>query len=87
MQAACTETGRDPSSLARTVGVTLAFPDLVDRQPAAALTGTTEQLAESLQGYADLGVSEVIVDVNPYTPKALDRFSPAVSLFRQQVRV
>jgi probable F420-dependent oxidoreductase len=86
MRAACIEAHRDPTSLQLTVCVTLAFPELADQSPSTALTGTTEQLAEALQGYAELGVSEAIFDVNPYTPEAFDRLAESISRFRQQVR-
>ena len=78
---ACAQHGRDPATLNLTVGVTVAFPDL-DVSPPAALSGTPEQVAEALRGYAALGLSDVIVDINPYTAAALDRFAEAVDHFR-----
>ncbi|MBV9897838.1 MAG: LLM class flavin-dependent oxidoreductase [Chloroflexi bacterium] len=87
MRSACADARRDPASLRLTVCVTLAFPELGEQTPPTALTGTTEQLAESLQEYTDLGVSEIIFDVNPYTPQAFDRLAQAISRFRNEVRV
>ena len=80
---ACAQHGRDPASLSLTVGVTLAFPDL-GATPRTALSGTPEELADALHGYAALGLSDVIVDVNPYTAAALDRFAEAVTHFRSR---
>jgi len=80
---ACAQHGRDLASLNLTVGVTLGFPDL-GATPATALTGTPEELAEALHGYAALGLSDVIVDINPYTPASLDRFAEAVTQFRSR---
>jgi probable F420-dependent oxidoreductase len=85
MRAACQEVGRDPSTLRLTVCVTLSYPDLADKTPPNALSGPTEHIAEALAGYANLGVSDVIVDVNPYTQVAFDRFAAAVNLFRSTV--
>jgi alkanesulfonate monooxygenase SsuD/methylene tetrahydromethanopterin reductase-like flavin-dependent oxidoreductase (luciferase family) len=82
IRATCVEVGRDPSTLSLTANVTLAYPDLADNTPATALSGTSAHVAESLKGYADLGVSEVIVDVNPYTPAAIDRLAESIQLFR-----
>jgi len=86
MRAACTNAGRDPANLRLTVCVTLAFPDLADQTPPTALSGTADQLAASLQSYADLGVSDIIFDVNPYAPSAFDRLAEATIRFRNQVR-
>jgi probable F420-dependent oxidoreductase len=83
MRATCTELARDSSSLALTVCVTVAYPDLADKTPEVALTGTAEHIAEALSGYAGLGVSEVIVDVNPYTPAAFEHFARAVRLYHE----
>src|SRR5215471_8055443 len=58
MRAACNDVGRDASTLGLTVGVTLAYPDLTPAPPANALSGTTEEIAAALGGYAALGVSE-----------------------------
>jgi len=82
MRVVCNELGRDPSTLRMTVGVIVAFPDLAETSPQNALTGPTEHIAEALAGYADLGVSEVIVDLHPYNQVAFDRFAAAVNLYR-----
>jgi probable F420-dependent oxidoreductase len=83
MRAACVDAGRDPRTLVLTVCVTLAYPELADQMPQNALTGTADQIAAALTGYADLGVSEVIMDVQPYTPAAFDCFAEAINLYRQ----
>jgi probable F420-dependent oxidoreductase len=87
IRATCAEVGRDQTTLALTVNITVAYPDLAESTPPTALTGTREHLAESLQGYAALGVSDVIVDVHPYTPAAFDRLAESIQLFRQAVPV
>ena len=46
------------------------------------LTGSAEQIAETLHGFADLGVSHVMVDIAPHTPAALERFAQSVRLYR-----
>ncbi len=83
MRDACIDAGRDPTTLAMTVCVTLAVPELVDNMPPNALSGTTDEIAHALRGYADLGVTDVIANVHPYTAEAVARFADAVHLFRQ----
>jgi probable F420-dependent oxidoreductase len=82
MRAACVAAGRDVSTLSLTVGVTLAYSDLTDSVPANALTGSTEDITQALAGYAELGVSDAIVNVSPYTPAAFDRLSVSLEQYR-----
>jgi probable F420-dependent oxidoreductase len=84
---ACAAAGRDLATLRLTVCVTLAFPDLATTTPQTALTGSAEDLANAFRGYADLGVSELIVDVHPYVPGAVDRLAEALRLYRATPRV
>jgi probable F420-dependent oxidoreductase len=87
VRAACGAAGREPATLRLTVCVTLAFPDLATTTPQPALTGSAEDIASAFVGYADLGVSELIVDVHPYVPKAVDRLAEAVRLYQATARV
>jgi probable F420-dependent oxidoreductase len=82
VRAACTAEGRDPATLEITVGVSLAYPELGSASAPNALTGSPEQVAEALHGFAELGVKHAIVDFAPHTPEALDRFVQSVQLFR-----
>jgi probable F420-dependent oxidoreductase len=82
MRAACGEVGRDQSTLDLTVGVTLAYPELIDTPPPTALSGGTDEIAAALAGYARLGVSHTIFDVFPYTPAAFDNLAESLRLFR-----
>jgi probable F420-dependent oxidoreductase len=82
VRAACTAEGRDPATLEITVGIPLAYPDLGPGGMPNPLTGSAEQIAETLQGFADLGVSHAMVDIAPHTPAALERFAHAVRLYR-----
>ncbi|HEV2108412.1 MAG TPA: LLM class flavin-dependent oxidoreductase, partial [Thermomicrobiales bacterium] len=68
LEAACADMGRDPATLAVTVGVTVAFPDLLPEEeeasseapdPAKVLRGSTEEIAAGLRAYADQGVAHV----------------------------
>jgi probable F420-dependent oxidoreductase len=82
VRAACAAEGRDPATLEITAGVPVVYPDLGPGAMPNSLQGTPEQVAETLQGFADLGVGHLIVDFAPQTAAALDRFANAVQLFR-----
>lgn len=69
LDAACSRTDRDPASIARSTQALFFLGDdrakidgLIERvAPRAAVGGTAEQLVETVQGWADAGVGEVIV--------------------------
>lgn len=86
----CREVGRDPATLARTAGVLIDLPGRdPDRSGRAAVagatepttkpdppaTGTPEQLAELLHGYAREGISHVQVWIDPSTVAGVEEFA------------
>lgn len=80
LRAACADVGRDPATLPVTVGVQAIFPDLGrpeswTREP---LMGSADELAAGLRGFADAGVSHLIVRCSPDGPAALARLAEAV---------
>lgn len=81
---ACADVGRDPSTLAITAGVEVIFPDLGDVNPMIPdpLTGTSDELARAFQGYAQAGVSHLIIHHRPSTLPALERVAEAVHIYR-----
>jgi probable F420-dependent oxidoreductase len=87
LDAACAAVGRDPATLATTVGVTVRAPDAkAPEQPLSpdrALFGSTEQVAAGLKQYADLGVAHVICSLDPATPAAVDWLGDVVRLMRR----
>ncbi|MGI9147929.1 MAG: LLM class flavin-dependent oxidoreductase [Chloroflexota bacterium] len=82
VRAACTAAGREPTTLGITTGLPLVYPDLGPASMPNSLQGTHEHIAETLAGFANVGVSHVIVDISPHTPAALARFAAAVRLYR-----
>jgi alkanesulfonate monooxygenase SsuD/methylene tetrahydromethanopterin reductase-like flavin-dependent oxidoreductase (luciferase family) len=84
LEQACAAAGRDPASLAVTVGVSVAFPEPGASPPPAdkVLTGSAEVIAAELRRYGDAGVAHLICSVEPRTEAALDRLMAAVQLFR-----
>ncbi|HEY2077901.1 MAG TPA: LLM class flavin-dependent oxidoreductase [Streptosporangiaceae bacterium] len=82
--AACREVGRDPATLGVTALIGLWFPDLQEKKPGFfdnPLTGTAQEIAAALQGYAELGVQHVMFQCAPYTPEARERLTEAVQLY------
>ena len=85
MRAACRAEGRDPATLGITASVAVAYPDLGSIGTFSQyLTGSAEQVAQALHGYAALGVDQIMVEFSPYTPAALERLAEAVQRFRAQ---
>ena len=88
LQTALSEAGRDPATLEVTVGINVVLPEFADEDHPAlevtpnAITGTPEQLAEELRGYAALGVGHIQVALEPTTPPAIQHLGRAVELFR-----
>jgi alkanesulfonate monooxygenase SsuD/methylene tetrahydromethanopterin reductase-like flavin-dependent oxidoreductase (luciferase family) len=83
VDAACAEVGRDPATLARSVGVLMSptgrsQPHVSRLQPA--LTGTPEELAGYLRDFAARGMDHVQVWVYPNTAHAIEEFGKTLEL-------
>ncbi len=88
MIAACEDVGRDPESLAVTVGVGVVFPDLAPGtpletpEPSKALSGSPEEIAAGLRAYRDEGVDTVVVSPMPANLDAMRRVGDALRILR-----
>ena len=51
----------------------------------AYLSGSTEEIAAAMHGYAHMGVSHLMFHCSPYTATGLERLADAVQMFRRQV--
>ena len=80
LDAACEAEGRDPATVVRTVGATIAG-DGYAGDPASVLTGTTEEVVASLREFETLGFQHVMVRVDPSTPENLAAMAPVVDAF------
>ena len=76
---ACDGIGRDPASIGRSVGV-IVEPGAERSAEAAGfgapITGSTEQITETIAGFADVGVTRVEVHPWPQTMDTLERLAP-----------
>jgi len=81
--AACTEVGRDPTSIKVTVGVRIDFePPPVPTGPDDALAGSDDEIATALQAWAKVGADHVICHLSPMMPQTLHRFAAIVRIIR-----
>jgi probable F420-dependent oxidoreductase len=86
LRAALDEAGRDPASLAITVGIFVAFEDDADADiPERAIRGSVTEVGAALAGYADLGVSHLIVHLWPRSPDGVRRLAEAAAIARDRV--
>ena len=93
---ACEEVGRDPATLARTVGVLIAEDGAdpwwniapIDNIPAASgapvlkpLNGSPTNIASVLRMYVDEGASTIQIHLDGVTPKTIERLVPIIEAF------
>jgi hypothetical protein len=86
----CVKMGRNPATLLRTAHLLIDLPGSessgvpawvrAHRSSRPLLRGTTEQLAESLQAFARMGISHVQVWLEPNTMAGIDAFQPVLEL-------
>ncbi|MBV9581276.1 MAG: LLM class flavin-dependent oxidoreductase [Chloroflexi bacterium] len=81
MRAACAAEGRNPETLEITALAAVHFADL-GPAPRPSLTGTVEELAETLGRYAEFGVGHLMLEVAPHSNAGVDRLAQVVDRFR-----
>jgi alkanesulfonate monooxygenase SsuD/methylene tetrahydromethanopterin reductase-like flavin-dependent oxidoreductase (luciferase family) len=90
---ACREVGRDPVTIAVTVGLYVLYPDRLTPQqletlpeslshPDKALRGTPEEIAAGLQAFSGLGVDHLICNPVPNTPETLAELTEALRVMK-----
>lgn len=84
---ACVRVGRDPATLAITVGINVKFgaaaePTDTSPNPPNWLSGTSETIAAGLRAHADAGASHLIAVLEPTTTETVAAFAEALRLFR-----
>ncbi len=85
LHAALEAAGRDPATLELTAGVFVAVADDPDA-PKSAMRGSSEEIADTLAGYAALGISHLIVHLWPRTPEAVTRLAEAAAFARERAQ-
>lgn len=86
LHAACRTVGRDPATIGITAFVGLWFHDLQEKKPKFfdnPLTGSAQEIAAAMRGYAELGMHHIMFQCEPYNPEAIRRLTEALQLFRR----
>ena len=84
IDAACSEAGRDRTTIGVTALICLWFPDLVAKKPRFAespLTGSAQELAAAMRSYERLGVQHIMIQCEPYTSESRRRLGDALKLY------
>lgn len=79
---ACVEVGRDPSSLVRTIGVMVDLPAGVARPAiyqSPPISGDPSLIADTINQFFELGISQVQVWLAPCSPEGVERFTPVLN--------
>jgi alkanesulfonate monooxygenase SsuD/methylene tetrahydromethanopterin reductase-like flavin-dependent oxidoreductase (luciferase family) len=95
VDAACVEVNRDPATLQRTIAVMVDFPgayagrigDTVRKYRSARVapvTGSPEEIAARLRGFAQAGVTHVQIWPEPNTMAEVDLLAPALELLDRE---
>jgi alkanesulfonate monooxygenase SsuD/methylene tetrahydromethanopterin reductase-like flavin-dependent oxidoreductase (luciferase family) len=78
MDAACSSRGRDPRSLGRTAGLSVAFEGF-DAE-GGSISGSDEEIAVALRRWADAGVEHLQVVTSPPGPAGVERLARVLEL-------
>ena len=84
VDAACSEVGRDPSTVERTVAILVGFAGSVGRNSSAAddpepIDGDTATLVPALRAFADAGVGHVQLVLDTITVESIAALEPTVT--------
>jgi alkanesulfonate monooxygenase SsuD/methylene tetrahydromethanopterin reductase-like flavin-dependent oxidoreductase (luciferase family) len=82
LDAALAAEGRDPTTLERTVGIEVRDPEratAADGDGDRSFSGSVDELAEAIDAYEALGISHLIVVLQPMTEASLERLGLALS--------
>lgn len=76
---ACAEVGRDPSTIVRTVGGIIAMEGF-DGDPEKAITGSPEEIAETLRSFREAGFRHFLAILEPCTPETIAAYGEIIEL-------
>jgi alkanesulfonate monooxygenase SsuD/methylene tetrahydromethanopterin reductase-like flavin-dependent oxidoreductase (luciferase family) len=82
IDAACVAIGREPASLQRTVAIRIDLPGRLPKpgEAISPISGSLPDIAETLNHYAELGVSHVNVWLEPNTRAGIEAFAPVLEM-------
>ncbi len=79
------DAGRDPASLTLTAGISVVFEGASPKAPERAIRGTSDEMADALAGYAELGIEHLITHVYPRSADSVRRLAEAAALARDRL--
>ena len=83
---ACRSVGRDPAKLEKTSAVFVRLPagtgrlTKYDETEVAPLEGSSREISDGIRAYADLGLAEVQLVVDPITIESIENLAPVLHL-------
>ncbi len=77
VDAACADAGRDPKTVVRTIGLTIAGEGY--KKEASALSGSVDEIVSGLKTFEDLGIDHIMVRVDPSSPENITALAPVVA--------
>jgi len=83
LQQACAAVGRDPATIELTVGTGVRLQPRWDASRQQAISGSAEEIARQLQGFAGVGARHLIVELDPLTPASIEQFGHIVELMHR----
>lgn len=86
LRSACDEVGRDPTTLAITAQIQVAYPEFGPPPSwmGTFLSGSNEEIAAAMQRFEEFGVSHLMIQCGPYNMTALTHLAEAVDLYRKK---
>lgn len=86
VDAICQLNGREPTTLTRTIGLSVNIMGRKDYPPwLAPLDGSPELIADALRSLALVGVGHVQVTLNPSTPAAVEAFATVLNILDRDI--
>ena len=79
LEKACAEVGRDPRTLVLTSSTRFSFDDSATNP--LLVHGTPEEMAATMHAYANLGMRQHLVSIDPRTTENFERFAKAIEVF------
>ncbi|MHB8596041.1 MAG: LLM class flavin-dependent oxidoreductase [Ktedonobacteraceae bacterium] len=77
----CSMVGRDPATIELTAGTIVRLSQSAEANPIAeAISGTLEEIAHQLQGFADVGVTHLMVVLDSASVASIEQFGRVVEL-------
>jgi alkanesulfonate monooxygenase SsuD/methylene tetrahydromethanopterin reductase-like flavin-dependent oxidoreductase (luciferase family) len=82
-QHVCRTVGRDPATIELTAGTVVRLSQAGEEQGAEkVITGTPEEVANRLRGFADVGVRHLMIVLEPSGIAPIEQFSRVLELLR-----